>query len=375
MIKSVRILLRNPFFRVVFGMFLVMFFGGWFVGRLEGIREITHGINPFWWAIVTMTTVGYGDYYPQTTAGRVLAIFVMYGGILLTAMLTATISSIFVARRIREDKGLEKLDIEGHILLCGWNRSTERLLDSLQSLAQGRKLNIVLINDENEDIIAGLRNKYRGLSFKFVRGDFTREPILERANLKGASSAIILPTFSAERGRHPDERTIFATLTIKTMAPKVRVIAYITERENLTHVRRANVDEVILSDDFGAYMVASHVMDPGVPQTVEALLDADTQGLFRRVDIPPEYVGKPCSELFDYFRDKKGWVLVSVFSEEEHIGIGEILASDTSALDAFIERKLKEAGHTLGEESRMATVVNPGKDYVIRENEKAIVIT
>lgn len=368
-------MLRNLFFRVTGGIFLVMVLGGWLVGQMEGVREITHGINPFWWAIVTMTTVGYGDFYPETTAGRVMAIFVMYGGILLTAMLTAAISSIFVARRIREDKGLEKLDVEGHVLLCGWNKTTDRLLDSLQNLAGGQKLSIVLINNEHEDTIAGLRNKYRGLHFRFVRGDFTRETILERANLRAANAVIIVPSDSAEGGRHPDERTIFATLTIKTMAPKVRVIAYVTERENLTHIRRANVDEVILSDDFGAYMVASHVMNPGVPQTVESLLDTSKRNLFRRVDIPPEFVGKPSGELFDYFREKKDWILVSVFSEEEHIGIGEILASDTSALDAFIERKLKAAGHTLEDESKMSAVVNPAKDYVIRKNEKAIVIT
>ena len=45
---------------------------------------------------------------------------------------------------------------------------------------------------------------------------------------------------------HPDEKTIFATLTIKTSAPNCRVIAFIVDRENLTHIRRANADEIIL---------------------------------------------------------------------------------------------------------------------------------
>ncbi|MFQ6674065.1 MAG: NAD-binding protein, partial [Fidelibacterota bacterium] len=198
--------------------------------------------------------------------------------------------------------------------------------------------------------------------------------ILERANLKEASTAIILPSDKLEGGSHPDEKTIFATLTIKTLAPSVRVVAYITERENLTHIRRANVDEVILSDDFGAYIVASHVMERGVPQTVETLLDSNTPSRFRRVDVPPEFVGKPFTELFDYFRKKHSWILISVFSEDQQIGIGEILSSDTSSLDAFIERKLKEAGHSLGEEKKMAVVVNPGGDYLIKKNEKAIVI-
>lgn len=365
---------RNKFFQIIFGIYLVMFLGGWAIGHLEGVREITRGINPFWWAIVTMTTVGYGDFAPQTTSGRVLAIFIMYGGILLTALLTATMSSIFVAKRIREDKGLEKLDIARHILLCGWNKNVDRVLDALQSLAEGRKLQIVLINDETEDTIAVIRNKYRGVSFKFVRGDFTRETILERANLKNASTAIIVPTDRPGVGGHPDEKTIFGTLTIKTLAPGVRVVACITERENLTHIKRANADEVILGDDFGAYMVASHVMEPGVPQTVEALLDSRSTSRFHRADIPSDFVGKSYKELFDHFREKHGWILISTFSEEQQIGIGEILSSDISAVDAFIERKLKEAGHSLTEESKTAVVVNPGEDYVIKEHEKAIVV-
>ena len=54
--------------------------------------------------------------------------------------------------------------------------------------------------------------------------------------------------------------------------------------------------------------------------------------------------------------------------------MGEILSSYTFSLDAFIERKLKEAGHALKEESKMAVVINPKDEYSIKENEKAVVI-
>ncbi|MDP6967308.1 MAG: NAD-binding protein, partial [Candidatus Marinimicrobia bacterium] len=245
-----------------------MIIGGYGIGLLEGTQDITEGNNPFWWAIVTMTTVGYGDFSPMSPEGRLFAVVIMFAGISLIALLTATISSVFVARKIREDKGLEKLNVTDHILLCGWNKNVDRIMDSLQSLSQGKKLQIVLINEASEDAIAAIRNKYREIKFKFVRGDYTRETILERANLKSASTAIVVPNDSLEAGSHPDEKTIFGTLTMKTLAPNIRVIAYITERENLTHIKRANADEVILSDDLGAYMIASHVLDPGVPQTL-----------------------------------------------------------------------------------------------------------
>jgi voltage-gated potassium channel len=121
-------------------------------------------------------------------------------------------------------------------------------------------------------------------------------------------------------------------------------------------------------------MLAAHVIDPGVPQTVEKLLNSRSDSRFRRIEIPQEYVGRTFSDLFDYFRSRKGYLMVSVFSEEDQIGIGEILSSDTSSLDAFIERKLKEAGHSLQEESKMAVVINPQDEYIIKKNEKAVVI-
>lgn len=372
MVRLLRRVARSPFLQIITGLVLMMMIGGWAISKLE-VSDIAEGNNPFWWAIVTMTTVGYGDFSPETPEGRLLAIVVMFAGISLTALLTATVSSIFVAKKIREDKGLEALNVTDHILVCGWNRMIESLIDSLQSISDSQRFDVVLINDENEDTISALRNKYSDVRFRFVKGDFTRETILERANLSKAKTAIIVPDEGLESGGHPDEKTIFGTLTIKTMAPAIRVIAYITERENLTHIRRANADEVILSDDFGAYLVASHVIDPGVPQTIESLLDAHRPGALKRVPIPESFVGGSYDQLFDHFRSK-GWVLISVFSEDEQIGIGEILSSDTSALDAFIERKLREAGHSLDEENKTAVVVNPQGDYIIRENERAIVI-
>jgi voltage-gated potassium channel len=53
----------------------------------------------WWWAIQTVTTVGYGDAVPQNTGGKVVASFLMIGGLSLISILTATITSSFVTRR------------------------------------------------------------------------------------------------------------------------------------------------------------------------------------------------------------------------------------------------------------------------------------
>ena len=51
-----------------------------------------------WWSFVTMTTVGYGEYYPVTIPGRIVAVGLMIGGITLIGVITATLASWIVER-------------------------------------------------------------------------------------------------------------------------------------------------------------------------------------------------------------------------------------------------------------------------------------
>jgi voltage-gated potassium channel len=56
----------------------------------------------FWWALQTITTVGYGDVVPEGTAGKAIGAVLMLGGLSLLSIITATITSAFVARRQAE---------------------------------------------------------------------------------------------------------------------------------------------------------------------------------------------------------------------------------------------------------------------------------
>ena len=115
-------------------------------------------------------------------------------------------------------------------------------------------------------------------------------------------------------------------------------MAYLLDRENLTHIKRADADEVVIGDDFSAHILTSHVLDPGLPQIARQLIYSRSNSRFKRVDIPSEFVGKTYDELFDHFRNKNGSVLIGVFSEDANLGIGAILSSDASALDSFIDQ-------------------------------------
>ena len=133
-------------------------------------------------------------------------------------------------------------------------------------------LSVVIINILHEDQVNSILSRYNKMDIKYVKGDHTREVILEKANVKNASSAIVL----TDDSKGEDQKTILCTLTIKNMNPDLRVIAQVSNRENITHLRRANVDEIIINDKFETFMTASHILDPGVPQAIYQLIDSQS---------------------------------------------------------------------------------------------------
>ncbi len=125
---------------------------------------------------------GHDDHFPVTDAGRALGVALMFSSIILVSLFTATVSPIFVAKKIQEGKGLEQVTFENHILVCGWNEHALRTLERLN--AQGDARDVVLINQLAPEDMEAVVSSYSNLEVRFTRGDFTREEILDRARIR-----------------------------------------------------------------------------------------------------------------------------------------------------------------------------------------------
>ena len=90
-------------------------------------------------------------------------------------------------------------------------------------------------------------SKYQKLNLKFVRCDWTHEEVLKRAGVLDARTVIALPDDSLDDTLKMDELTILATLTIKSLNPKVRLMAHIKRRDNKGFLQRANSDMLKLT--------------------------------------------------------------------------------------------------------------------------------
>jgi voltage-gated potassium channel len=101
------ILKHHSLFRVLIAAAATLFLGAWLVLLLEENAKgsnIHSYPNALWWAIVTVTTVGYGDRYPVSAGGRVVATILMLVGIGLIGVLTATVASVFIKEHTDANK-------------------------------------------------------------------------------------------------------------------------------------------------------------------------------------------------------------------------------------------------------------------------------
>jgi len=341
--------------------------------RAKGTAGI---LDTFWWALVTITTVGYGDVVPHSTLGRIVGLILMLSGVVLVSLFTATIASIFVERKIKEGEGLESLKVKDQIVICGWNQNGEKVIEGISIHDKDSSYPIVLVNELDKDEVDSIQYKYRERDLHFVRGNFVKEDVLARANIFRAKAAIILADISNGHSiEKADERTIFGAMAIKSMAPKVRICAELINRENKEYLMRANVDEIAIRGESHGSLLASASIAPGILSMIKALINNEDDNKLWGVEVPSKCVERPCRELGQYFRERWDGLLIALLRERKGIQLDDILSDNVTAIDEFIKRKFEESGKDFfGKGGKIEVIINPSDDLLVVENDRAVVI-
>ncbi|MFP4364072.1 MAG: ion channel [Spirochaetia bacterium] len=366
--------------QIVAAILAIILFGGGLVYFAESSVDndmFTRFFDAVWWGVVTLTTVGYGDAYPVSVFGRSIAVVVMLTGVVVTSILSGTIASIFVDRKMREGKGLQEITLKNHTILCGWNKNSEGILESFINMRGTEKLPLVLINAMDPESFQELKTRYESLDIRFVRGDFSNEKVLRRGGIQYAKSAVIVPDTSGTYTlSNADERTILASFALKAINPDITICAELVNSENEQHLIRANVDDIIINGEFSGFLLASSTMSIGVSNLVRQMLTTRNSSGLMQQQIPGQFVGKNFLELSEYYLRNGEGILVGLLSEEKKMSLDDILSEDSSGIDDFIKRKFQEAEIDLGEQELNEANIQlcPKPDYIIKDTDVAFII-
>lgn len=214
-------------------------------------------IDAAYMTVITLSTVGYGEVWELSEAGRAWTIGVIAFGIMtvsyaLTSLVTLVVSGEF--RSLREKKKMDKTieHMRNHIIICGYGRMGALVVDELRR----RRMPVVVVESEptaEADLRLG--------GIPFVIGDATEDTVLFHAGLKRARALVIcLPT---------DADNVFITLTAHTLRPDLFIVPRAEHTTTEAKLKRAGASRVVCPQIIGAMKISDILTRPTVVDFVE----------------------------------------------------------------------------------------------------------
>ncbi len=266
---------------------------------------LTHFDQALWWSIVTSTTVGYGDLFPVSNQGKIVAVLLpMFMGIGIGAAFITHVASLLIERKDKKMHGEREYKGNGHTLIVGSTDETEQLLEEIQKDETYADRDIVLAADISRHPFPELSNVF------FVKGRPDTRHILNKANIKEATR-IIIHTGS-------DEGSLFAlvnALKLKSKACEITVRCISTH--SLDTFSSVQGDFQIIMQMTAEIMVQALQDKVHIP--LQILLKNDAAEEIYYVVVPKIVQDLSWWSLHDYFKKKYNYLTFAMQTVDKKV--------------------------------------------------------
>lgn len=274
---------RTPLFlRLLTTVAFFMLFFGVFIHWVEPtiFPTIFDGV---WWAVITGSTVGYGDFVPESVLGRIIGIFLIIAGGGVVTFYMAKVSASTV--RYEQDLSSGKVNYKGsdHVIIVGWNERTKKLLEMVEKHTSNEK--IVLIDSTLKQI------EFSKHHVHFIKGDVSEDDTLLSANIKGARK-VIITSDPSKKEQQADQTSILATVAVKGLNPNTFIITEILTRQQVTNAKRAGADTVIRSNDFMSTLFYHEMYREMHVKPFDTLVEQLSSQQYKQLKVPEELIGE-----------------------------------------------------------------------------------
>jgi voltage-gated potassium channel len=238
----------------------------------------------------------------------------MFFGIGLLGMLSATLASVLVYKKFRENQGMSSYNFENHIIVCEWNHRARIIMREFRADPQTAEAPIVLIADIT-------RKPLNDENLFFIQGSVTDET-LKRANLAKAKTVVVLGDDRLDVTAR-DAKVVLTTLTIESINPKVYTIVELADEAHVQHCKRARVDEIIVSSELSSGLISRAALHHGITKVISELLSAQYGNELYKIPLPLAMVGRPFLEVLTDMKQHYQSIVLAVQKGEE----GEVIAN------------------------------------------------
>lgn len=256
-----------------------------FEGPISDSRIDTYG-DAVYWAMVTLSTVGYGDIVPLTPEGRAVAMALIVAGIGVLAFSTSIVVAAFQdkLKDLREHRVFSELERgKRYTIICGFGEMGQVVA---AKLSQARQRFVVIEIDESK-----VRHAVK-LGFLAVQGDAADNALLEAVGVRERAHTLICVT--AE-----DVKNVFITVSARRMNEGLRIIARAGTRQVARKLTLAGANHVVSPPQIVGLMGAEYVGRPVAFEAIYGMLRGERDIALEVVNIGPQapICGRSVAEL------------------------------------------------------------------------------
>jgi voltage-gated potassium channel len=207
--------------------------------------------------VTTVTTVGFREVKPLSTAGKIFTMAVILigvgtalytFGVLLEALIEGHLRQFLKGRRMSAE--IDRMS--GHVIICGWGRVGRASAEYLSSA--GHRIVVV---DRDASRLAGIDHPY-------VLGDVTNDEVLDAAGIRRAHALLAALDTDADN--------VYVTLSSRAVRPDLVIIARSRNEASKSKLARAGADRVVNPQLIGGRRMATFALQPHVAEFLDVVL-------------------------------------------------------------------------------------------------------
>jgi len=249
-------------------------------------------LDSLYMTVITITTVGYAEVHPLSTAGQIFTIFLILGGVgtafyILTSLVRYILEGEFGIRIGRQRMEAKIKRLKDHFILCGYGRVGQ----AIASILRQQEAKFVVIERDRETI-----SKAQQAGCLTIHGDATKDELLRQAKIDSARGIII--------ALGDDAASIYTTLAVKELNSALPVVARANNEDAERKLLQAGAQRVVAPEIIGGARMARLALRPQAVEFIETVLfGREKQLLVEEIETGEEstLVGSTIKEIEERF--------------------------------------------------------------------------
>ena len=221
-------------------------------------HKIDNLFDAFYWALVTITTVGYGDITPVTPEGKALTMILIVFGVGFISFSTSIIASAFTERIedlktdriIREIKGMNDV-----YMICGFSNEAEILAQRLKK----ENYDFFIVDVDENKVNKAMHKQYIAM-----KGDVTEREFLKKLDFGNISKIFVLT--------NDDIANAFIILSIRAYT-NAEIFALVNDEKNTAKLKKAGAKHVVSPTTATALLISEYIGHPITFKVIDAILN------------------------------------------------------------------------------------------------------